>query len=88
MSPLAYLRRMVAQGNGHHRITKPTLDAPTKSADPTDDLLRPTEAMVSDWAWCPVEATDRLHAFLTTGGRVCWTCRTVTTDPTPPGGAA
>lgn len=82
MSPLAYLRRMVAQGHGHHRATQPTVPPAAES------MLRPTETMVNDWAWCPAEATERLHAFLATGGRVCWTCRTVTTEPTQPGGAA
>lgn len=49
-------------------------------------LMRPQEAMVNDLAWCPAEKRETLHAFLRLGGRECWTCRTITTDPTPPGG--
>lgn len=53
---------------------------------PVAVLMRPTEAMVNDLAWCPAEKRKTLHAFLRLGGRECWTCRTITTDPTPPGG--
>ncbi|MFD4572058.1 hypothetical protein ACFWNK_01995 [Streptomyces sp. NPDC058417] len=56
--------RILPRPTGHHRRTQP---APT-----------PVEALVSDVAWCPVEEATRLHAFLATGGRVCWTCRTIT----------
>jgi hypothetical protein len=54
---------------------------------PLNVLMRPTEAMVNDLAWCPAERRLTLHAFLRLGGRECWTCRTITMDPTPPGGA-
>jgi hypothetical protein len=50
--------------------------------------MRPQEAMVNDLAYCPAERRQTLHAFLRLGGRECWTCRTITMDPTPPGGAA
>jgi hypothetical protein len=53
-----------------HRVVEETV--------PLADLLRPVEAMVNDTAYCPAEKRDRLHAFLATGGRVCWTCRTYT----------
>jgi hypothetical protein len=58
----------------------------------TTALARPADAMVNDLAYCPAEETDRLHAFLATGGRVCWTCRTYTdsrplTSAPRPGGA-
>ena len=49
-------------------------------------MQQPIEAQVNDLAWCPAEDAQRLHAFLATGGRICWTCRTVTVDPTPRGG--
>lgn len=78
VSPLAILRRIVKPA-GHHRAPRET--------GRIRSLMRPAEALVNDTAWCPVEERERLHAFLRTGGRVCWTCRTVTTDPTPPGGA-
>ncbi|MEV5953761.1 hypothetical protein AB0M11_08280 [Streptomyces sp. NPDC051987] len=68
----------MAKPTGHHRGGHRPAPEP---------MLRPTEALVSDIAWCPAERTERLHAFLATGGRVCWTCRTITTTPTPPGGA-
>jgi hypothetical protein len=60
---------------------------------PLNVLMRPTEAMSNDEAWCPAEERYRLHAFLRTGGRVCWTCRTYTdhgplTSAPHPGGAA
>lgn len=74
------LRQVVAPAGRHrpHHIVE---------AVPLNVLMRPSEAMVNDMAWCPAEERDRLHAFLRTGGRVCWTCRTRTTGPTPPGGA-
>jgi hypothetical protein len=46
--------------------------------DPTAAMLRPVEALVNDLAYCPTEERERLHAFLATGGRICWTCRTFT----------
>lgn len=87
MSPLAVLRRVarfpfqMAKPTGVHRRTT-AVEQPAPVV-----LLRPAEAMVNDLAWCPAEKRERLHAFLATGGRVCWTCRTITMDPTPPGGA-
>jgi hypothetical protein len=46
----------------------------------------------TDIAWCPAEQCERLHAFLATGGRICWTCRHFTdhgplTSAPAPGGA-
>jgi len=81
VSPLARLRRIVQPGPGHRRAGRPRPVKPT----PTN-LMRPEEAMVNDLAYCPAEERETLHAFLRLGGRQCWTCRTVTTDPTPPGG--
>jgi hypothetical protein len=75
VSPLTILRRIVKPA-GQHRAPRNT-----------GQLLRPAESLLNDIAYCPAEERNRLHAFLRTGGRVCWTCRTVTTDPTPPGGA-
>lgn len=40
--------------------------------------IQPADALATDLAHCPAEERVRLHAFLTTGGRVCWTCRTYT----------
>ncbi|MGW5130389.1 hypothetical protein [Streptomyces sp. NPDC004135] len=51
---------------------------PVEETVPIDDLLRPTEALVTDWAYCPAEDEDTLHVILTTGGRICWTCRAYT----------
>lgn len=73
------LRQFVAP-TGHHRTRR------VEETVPLNVLMRPTEAMVNDLAWCPAEKRKTLHAFLALGGRQCWTCRTVTTDPTPPGG--
>lgn len=56
------------------RITRPT-------GRRRANLLRPVEAMANDLAYCPAEERERLHAFLRTGGRVCWTCRTFTDHP-------
>lgn len=93
MSPLARLRRIVQPGHGHRRKGAHTgAGCPEATvrlsalARPGDELLRPTEAFVQDIAYCPVEEAERLHVFLATGGRMCWTCRSVTVDPTPPGG--
>lgn len=66
MSPLAYLRRVVRPTGSHRGARQP------------EPMLRPTEALVQDMAYCPAEEADRLHVFLTTGGRICWTCRTLT----------
>ncbi|WP_328934186.1 MULTISPECIES: hypothetical protein [unclassified Streptomyces] len=85
MSPLARLRRIVRPGSGHRR--KGTHTPFPGHTVPLRVLMRPSEAMANDVAYCPAENRERLHAFLSTGGRVCWTCRTVTTDPTQPGGA-
>lgn len=73
MSPLAILRRIV-HPTGQHRRVDPVV--------PLAELLRPTEVLCTDEAWCPVQQQTTLHAFLHTGGRVCWTCRHHT-----PGGA-
>ncbi len=72
--------RNLFRGLGRHRPRR------LGEAAPEPVIARPTEAMVNDLAWCPAEERQTLHALLTTGGRVCWTCRTVTLDPTPPGG--
>ncbi|NUR64374.1 MAG: hypothetical protein HOQ47_01325 [Streptomyces sp.] len=85
MSPLARLRRIVQPGHGHRRKGARTTGCPEETV-PLRVLMRPTEAMVNDIAWCPAEERETLHAFLRLGGRQCWTCRTVTVDPTPPGG--
>lgn len=74
------LRQITKPGTGRRRAVHP--------ADPAVAMLRPVETLVTDEAYCPAENRITLHAFLRTGGRVCWTCRTVTTAPTPPGGAA
>lgn len=83
MSPLARLRRIVRPSGGHRRSGRPHH---AEQAVPLADLMRPVEATVNDIAWCPAEERETLHAFLRLGGRECWTCRTVTMDPTPPGG--
>jgi hypothetical protein len=85
VSPLARLRRIVQPGHGHRR--KGTHTPCPDHTVPLRVLMRPTEALVNDLAWCPAEERETLHAFLRLGGRQCWTCRTVTLDPTPPGGA-
>lgn len=76
--------RQVIAPEGKHRPRRVYEKVPLRV------LMRPEEAMVNDVAYCPAEMRDRLHAFLTTGGRVCWTCRTYT-DHGPltstPGGA-
>jgi hypothetical protein len=66
------LRQIVAPAGAHRapRLVEETV--------PVADLLRPVEAMVNDWAWCPAEKRETLHAFLRLGGRECWDCRTVT----------
>ncbi|MEU6496413.1 hypothetical protein ABZ890_39555 [Streptomyces sp. NPDC046984] len=80
------LRQIIAP-NGHHRGRR-RLEETT----PPTPLLRPIEAMANDIAYCPAEERERLHAFLTTGGRVCWTCRHFTPHgpftSTPPSGGA
>jgi hypothetical protein len=73
------LRQVVAPA-GRHRTRR------VEEAVPLRVLMRPTEAMVNDLAWCPAEERETLHAFFRLGGRECWTCRTVTMGPTPPGG--
>ncbi|MFE3169295.1 hypothetical protein [Streptomyces sp. NPDC059224] len=81
MSPLARIRQFMEPGHGHRRK-----GASTQCPEATVSLralMRPTEAMVNDVAWCPAEERETLHAFLRPGGRQCWTCRTITTDPTP-----
>jgi hypothetical protein len=85
VSPLARLRRIVQPGSGHRR--KGTHTPCPDHTVPLHVLMRPTEALVNDIAYCPAEDRDTLHAFLRLGGRQCWVCRTVTMDPTPPGGA-
>ncbi|MFD4559006.1 hypothetical protein ACFWP5_32585 [Streptomyces sp. NPDC058469] len=86
MSPLARLRRIVQTGPGHRRKGTAHTPCPDYTV-PLRVLMRPTESLVNDMAWCPAEERETLHAFLRLGGRQCWTCRTVTVDPTPPGGA-
>lgn len=70
MSTLSMLCALVLPGKGRRRAAR--------SADPHIAMLRPVKAPVSDLAHCPAEERTTLHAFLTTGGRVCWTCRTYT----------
>lgn len=72
--------RNLFRGLGRHRPRQ------LGEAAPEPAIARPVEAMVNDLAWCPAEERETLHAFLRLGGRECWTCRTVTMDPTPPGG--
>lgn len=73
--------RNLFRGHGLHRPRR------VGEAAPEPVIARPVEATVNDIAWCPAEERETLHAFLRLGGRFCWTCRTVTADPTPPGGA-
>ncbi|RMB85596.1 hypothetical protein [Streptomyces shenzhenensis] len=90
MNPLTRLRQVVQPGTGHRRATRRPRRA--EETVPLVVLMRPTEAMVNDLAYCPAEERTTLHAFLRTGGRVCWTCRTRTLhDPltsTPTTGGA
>lgn len=79
--------RQLVRPTGRRRAPRPTEDTVPLAA-----LLRPTEAMSNDEAYCPAEERYRLHAFLRTGGRICWTCRTYTdsrplTSAPRPGGA-
>ncbi|NUP19235.1 MAG: hypothetical protein HOZ81_24710 [Streptomyces sp.] len=76
MSPLARLRAIVRPGHGHRRKGART-GCPEETV-PLRTLMRPTEAMVNDIAYCPAEERNTLHAFLRLGGRQCWVCRTVT----------
>lgn len=71
MKPLRALRQIVAPA-GKHRPRR------VQETVPLAVLMRPEEALANDEAWCPAEKQFRLHAFLRTGGRVCWTCRWVT----------
>ncbi|MET9098331.1 hypothetical protein [Streptomyces antibioticus] len=82
MSALTSICQFLLPGKGRRRAAPPA----ARPADPYVGMLRPVEAMVNDIAYCPAEQRERLHAFLAGGGRVCWTCRTVTVEPTPPGG--
>jgi hypothetical protein len=68
--------RNLFRSKGQHR--------PRRTAEPEPELFRPEEAMANDEAWCAVEQRYRLHAFFQMGGRMCWTCRTVTPCPAPP----
>ncbi|PNG19737.1 hypothetical protein [Streptomyces cahuitamycinicus] len=70
------LRQIVAPA-GAHRAPR-VVEEPVTLAE----LMRPTE--VDDWAWCPAEKQERLHAF---GGRTrtCWTCRCETPTAVPRG---
>ncbi|GAQ52115.1 hypothetical protein [Streptomyces acidiscabies] len=80
MSFLNCLRQIAKPGTGRRRVAGP----PAKPADPTVKLLRPVETLVSDIEYCPAEKRPTLHAWLRTGGRICWTCRTYTeTGPLP-----
>ncbi|MEV4335721.1 hypothetical protein [Streptomyces sp. NPDC049590] len=49
-------------------------------------LSWPQALEVNDLGYCPAEGRTTLHAFHADGSRTCWTCRTITTDTTPPGG--
>lgn len=77
MSPLARLRLIAQPGHGRRRAGR---RGPRRVVEPVtlNVLMRPTEAMVNDLAFCPAEEKETLHAFLRTGGRICWTCRTYT----------
>lgn len=70
---------------GRHR-------APRTETVSLDELLAPREALVTDVAWCPAERQEHVHVFLTTGGRVCCSCRELTPHApltsTPPAGGA
>ncbi|MGY1500839.1 hypothetical protein ACW4TU_30380 [Streptomyces sp. QTS52] len=76
MSPLARLRLIAQPGHGRRRAGRRLRRAP--ETVPLAILMQSTEAMVNDLAFCPAEERDTLHAFLRTGGRICWTCRTYT----------
>lgn len=82
MSLLNCLRQITKPGSGRRRVARPL----ARPADPTVGLLRPVETLVSAIADCPAEQRQTLHAFLRTGGRICWTCRTYT-ETDPQGGA-
>lgn len=91
MSALARLRLIAQPGHGRRRAGR----RPQRvvEAVPLAVLMQPTEAMVNDLAFCPAEEKQTLHAFLRTGGRICWTCRTYTdhgplTSTPASGGAA
>ena len=62
--------RQILAPAGKHR--------PATPVQPEPQLFRPEEAMANDMAFCPAEERGRLHAFFALGGRICWTCRTVT----------
>ncbi|MBL1107381.1 hypothetical protein JK361_22705 [Streptomyces sp. 5-8] len=81
MSLLSRIRHLTRPGTGRRRANHP------RWTDETVAMLRPVEALATDTAWCPAERETTLHSFLRMGGRICLTCRTLTTDPTPPGGA-
>lgn len=70
--------RHLFRGRGLHRPRR------VEETVPLDELFRPEEAMANDEAWCAVEQRYRLHAYFQMGGRICWTCRTVTPCPPPP----
>lgn len=80
VSALTSICQLLLPGKGRRRAASPP-------ADQYVAMLRPVEALVTDEAFCPAERRYTLHAFLALGGRVCMDCRTITTDPTPPGGA-
>lgn len=77
MSALTSICALFLPGKGRRRGAPP---------DRYIEMLRPVEALVTDEAFCPAERRTTMHAFLALGGRVCMDCRTLTTDPTPPGG--
>ena len=85
MRLLRALRQLIAPA-GKHRTP------PGTTVVPHAVLLRPTEAMVTDLGWCPTELRQTLHAYLRTGGRICWSCRTKTEgqglNPVTDGGGA
>lgn len=77
MRPLRALRQLVAPTGKHRAIV----------------MLQPAEAMANDRGWCWSEGRETLHAYLRTGGRVCWDCRAKTESDelnpvATPGGAA
>lgn len=77
MSVRTRLRSILRTGTGRRRRAA-RRPLPAEEFVPIAALMRPTELMVNDLAWCPTEDRPTLHAFHRMGGRQCWTCRTFT----------